>query len=79
MKYVMWGIKLESLLSPIDRSYLQLFVALGQPLLTYSIGGHIGDQNGGKIIKNKKYVMCGIKLERLLSPIDLSYLQLFVA
>ena len=24
MKYVMWGIELESLLSPIDLSYLQL-------------------------------------------------------
>ena len=28
MKYVMWGIKLKSLLSPIHLSYLQLFVAL---------------------------------------------------
>ena len=81
MKYVMWGIKLESLLSPIDLSYLQLLLAQGQPPLTYRrpYWRPKWRENGGKIIKNMKYVMWGIKLEILLSPIDLSYLQLFVA
>ena len=35
MKYVMRGIKLEILLSPIDLSYLQLYVAFGKPPLIY--------------------------------------------
>ena len=81
MKYVMWGIKLESLLSPIDLSYLQLLLAQGQPPLTYRrpYWRPKWRENGGKISKNMKYVMWGIKLESFLSPIDLSYLQLFVA
>ena len=67
----MWGIKLESLLSPIDLSYLQILLAQVQPPLPYRrpYWTPRWRENGDKISKNMKYVMWGIKLESLLSPI----------